>query len=75
MELAGEACAAAGLSEVPEARVLEPAPESPLYFISPKSRLRVHTQFAALPWVRERDDRTLWINPADSALPGSRRRR
>ena len=70
VELAGAACAAAGLSEVPEARVLEPAPESPLYFISPKSRLRVHTQFAALPWVRERDDRTLWINPADAASRG-----
>jgi anaerobic selenocysteine-containing dehydrogenase len=70
VELAGAACAAAGLSEVPEARVLEPRPESPLYFISPKSRLRVHTQFAALPWVRERDDRTLWVNPADAASRG-----
>jgi anaerobic dimethyl sulfoxide reductase subunit A len=67
VELAGAACAAAGLPGVPEARVLEPGPESPLYFISPKSRLRVHTQYAALPWVRERDDRTLWINPDDAA--------
>ena len=70
VELAGAACAAAGLSEVPEARVLEPDQESPLFFISPKSRLRVHTQFAALPWVRERDDRALWINPADAAPRG-----
>ena len=60
VELAGAACAAAGLTEVPESRVLEPTPESPLSFISPKSRLRVHTQFAALPWVRERDDRCLY---------------
>jgi anaerobic dimethyl sulfoxide reductase subunit A len=67
VELAGAACVAAGLSEIPEARVLAPAPEAPLYFISPKARLRVHTQLAALPWVRERDDRSLWINPADAA--------
>jgi anaerobic dimethyl sulfoxide reductase subunit A len=70
VELAGPACAAAGLSEVPQARVLEPSPEAPLCFISPKSRLRVHTQLAALPWVRERDDRTLWINPGDAASRG-----
>ena len=70
VELAGPACTAAGLPVVPEARVLAPAPDSPLYFISPKSRLRVHTQFAALPWVREHDDRALWINPADAAARG-----
>jgi anaerobic dimethyl sulfoxide reductase subunit A len=67
VELAGPACTVAGLSEVPEARVLPPAADRPLYFISPKSRVRVHTQLAALPWVRERDDRTLWVNPADAA--------
>ena len=46
------------------------SPERPLYFISPKSRLRVHTQFADIPWIRERDDRTLWIHPADASARG-----
>ena len=30
----------------------------------------MHTQLAALPWVRERDDRTLWVNPVDAASRG-----
>ena len=70
VELSGGVCASAGLSKTPEARVLLPSPERPLYFISPKSRLRVHTQFADIPWIRERDDRTLWIHPADASARG-----
>ena len=50
--------------------MLLPSPERTLYFISPKSRLRVHTQFAEIPWIRERDDRTLWIHPADAGARG-----
>ena len=67
VELAGDACAAAGLSPAPAARVPAPEPGRPLAFISPKSRFRVHTQLAAIPWFRERDDRSLWMHPADAA--------
>jgi anaerobic dimethyl sulfoxide reductase subunit A len=70
VELAGDACAAAGLLPVPAARVRTPEPEWPLAFISPKSRLRVHTQLAAIPWFHERDDRSLWMHPADAAARG-----
>lgn len=70
VELAGAACVAAGLSAVPAARVLSQEPGRPLRLVTPKSALRVHTQLAAIPWFRERDDRTLWINPADAAARG-----
>jgi len=70
VELAGAACAAAGLSSVPAARVLPQEPGRPLRLVTPKSALRVHTQLAAIPWFRERDDRTLWMNPADAAARG-----
>ena len=48
VELAGEACVSAGLSAVPAVRVPAPDPERPLAFISPKSRMRVHTQLASI---------------------------
>lgn len=70
VELAGEACTAAGLPATPELRVPAPDPEWPLAFISPKSRLRVHTQLAEIPWFRQRDDRRLWMHPADAAARG-----
>jgi anaerobic dimethyl sulfoxide reductase subunit A len=70
VELSGAACVAAGLSEVPEARVLSADGALPLRLVTPKSRFRVHTQLAAIPWFRDRDDRTLWIHPADAARRG-----
>ncbi len=129
VEIAGRACAAAGLSEVPEARVLQPAgmppaevatgeaeaaeaqpaeaeaagaqpaeaqsgeasaapptaapptaappaasPASggphPLRLVTPKSRFRVHSQLADIPWFRARDDRSLWLNPRDAEARG-----
>ncbi len=70
VELSGDACVAAGLAGTPEARVMAPDAERPLFFISPKSRYRVHTQLAAIPWFRERDDRTLWMHPADARARG-----
>jgi anaerobic dimethyl sulfoxide reductase subunit A len=76
VELAGAACLAAGLSEVPEARVLHgddarPAGAFfPLRLITPKSRFRIHSQLGDLPWFRERDDRSLWLNPHDAASGG-----
>ncbi|MEI6727200.1 MAG: molybdopterin dinucleotide binding domain-containing protein, partial [Actinomycetes bacterium] len=70
VELSGAACVTAGLSEVPEARVLPADGALPLQLVTPKSRFRVHTQLAAIPWFRRRDDRTLWIHPADAARRG-----
>jgi len=30
----------------------------------------VHSQLDDIPWFRERDDRSLWMNPADAAVRG-----
>jgi anaerobic dimethyl sulfoxide reductase subunit A len=81
VELAGAACVAAGLSEVPEARVRMPGAASsdaapsrdnafPLRLVTPKSRYRVHSQLDDIPWFRERDDRSLWMNPVDACARG-----
>lgn len=67
VELSGAACLAAGLSEVPEARVRRADDARLLRLITPKSRFRVHSQFDDIPWFRERDDRSLWIHPDDAA--------
>ena len=67
VELAGAACVAAGLSEAPEARLLPADQARPLRLVTPKSRVRIHSQLAELPSFRARDDRSLWLNPADAA--------
>jgi anaerobic dimethyl sulfoxide reductase subunit A len=70
VELAGAACVAAGLSEIPEARVLTADDARPLRLVTPKSRFRVHSQLDDLPWFTERDDRSLWLSPRDAAARG-----
>jgi anaerobic selenocysteine-containing dehydrogenase len=70
VELSGAACVAAGLSEVPEPRLLGPAAALPLRLVTPKARLRIHSQLGALPWFRERDERALWMHPRDAAARG-----
>ena len=70
VELSGAACVAAGLSDVPEARVLAPGAALPLRLVTPKARLRVHSQLGALPWFRQRDERALWMHPDDAAARG-----
>jgi len=67
VELCGPACEAAGLPGVPEARVLPVGETLPLRLITPKARLRVHSQLGALPWFRQRDDRSVWLHPQDAA--------
>ena len=67
VELAGAVCAAAGLAEVPEARLLPADEARPLALVTPKARVRIHSQLAELPAFRARDDRSLWVNPADAA--------
>ncbi len=66
VELGGEACAAAGLSAASQARVLAADPRWPLRLVTPKSRVRIHTQLAAIPWFAARDDRTVWMHPLDA---------
>ena len=70
VELSGAACVAAGLSEVPEARVESVTETLPLRLVTPKARLRIHSQFGALPWFRKRDERALWMHPRDAASRG-----
>ena len=70
VELSGAACAAAGLSKVPEARVRPASEALPLRLVTPKARLRVHSQLGALPWFRQRDERALWMHPRDAVARG-----
>jgi len=67
VELSGAPCVAAGLPAVPEARVQPPSPVFPLRLVTPKARLRIHSQLGALPWFRQRDERALWMHPQDAA--------
>jgi anaerobic selenocysteine-containing dehydrogenase len=55
---------------VPQARILAADPHRPLRLVTPKSRARIHTQLAAIPWFAARDDRTVWLHPADAATRG-----
>lgn len=70
VELGGEACVAAGLPAAPQARVLAADPRWPLRLVTPKSPVRVHTQLATIPWFAARDDRSVWLHPADAAARG-----
>jgi anaerobic dimethyl sulfoxide reductase subunit A len=70
VELGGEACVAAGLPAAPQARVLAADPRWPLRLVTPKSPVRVHTQLAGIPWFAARDDRSVWLHPADAAARG-----
>jgi anaerobic dimethyl sulfoxide reductase subunit A len=70
VELSGAACVAAGLSGIPEARVRPSSPGLPLQLVTPKARLRVHSQLGALPWFRQRDERAVWMHPDDAAARG-----
>ena len=47
----------------------------PLRLVTPKARLRVHSQLGALPWFRERDERALWMHPRRRRRARPRRRR
>jgi anaerobic dimethyl sulfoxide reductase subunit A len=49
-----------------------PAPGGPhpLRLVTPKSRFRIHSQLAGIPWFRTRDDRALWLNPRDADARG-----
>ncbi len=50
---------------------MQPVTETlPLRLVTPKARLRIHSQLGALPWFRERDERALWMHPRDASARG-----
>jgi anaerobic dimethyl sulfoxide reductase subunit A len=71
IEISSEGYAAdTGFSSWPKPTMLSPDQDYPLRLVTPKSRFRVHSQNANLPWFIERDPQALWIHPADAALRG-----
>lgn len=59
-----------GFSPFPECRVLEKSKAFPLRLITPHARYRTHSQNHNIPWFRERQDRSLWMNPLDARARG-----
>jgi anaerobic dimethyl sulfoxide reductase subunit A len=59
-----------GFSSWPKPTWLHPNMDYPLRLITPKSRFRVHSQHANIPWFVERDPQALWIHPTDAAPRG-----
>jgi anaerobic dimethyl sulfoxide reductase subunit A len=71
VELASQAYAAqTGFSAVPECRILPADARYPLRLITPKPRLRIHSQGANIPWFVEREGQQLWIHPLDAGPRG-----
>jgi anaerobic dimethyl sulfoxide reductase subunit A len=74
VEISSKAYAKTGFSEVPECRVLPVDADYPLRLVTPKSRNRIHSQNYNIPWFRDREEQTLWINPADADPRGIKNR-
>ncbi len=70
IQLLSEPYAAVGGTSIPEVRFLKTTSGYPLRLVSPKSRYRVHSQNANIPWFREREPHRLWIHPADAGARG-----
>ena len=66
VEISSKAYGKAGLSDVPECRVQAVDADYTLRLVTPKSRNRVHSQNYNIPWFRDREEQTLWINPSDA---------
>lgn len=67
IELSSQSYGGTGFPAVPHYRGLELKEEYPLRLVTPKSRYRVHSQNDNIPWFKEKEAQTLWINPADAA--------
>lgn len=72
VQLFSEAYAATGASPFPKPVILKTTEEYPLRLISPKSRFRVHSQNANIPWFKERERHRLWVHPDDANGRGLR---
>jgi anaerobic dimethyl sulfoxide reductase subunit A len=71
VEITSERYAAdTGFSPWPKPEWLQPNSAYPLRLITPKSRFRVHSQHANIPWFAEKDPQALWIHPADAGFRG-----
>jgi anaerobic dimethyl sulfoxide reductase subunit A len=71
IEIRSETYAAdTGFPALPGYRHLPVGADFPLRLITPKSRYRVHSQGANIPWLVEREPQALWINPADAGPRG-----
>ena len=70
VEILSEAWAGLGFPAVPQYRGLEADGGYPLMLVTPKSRFRVHSQNANIPWFMEREPHGLWMNPRDAEARG-----
>lgn len=70
IELASDDLTRGGFAPVPHARYLEVRPEYPLRLVTPKSRYRVHSQNANIPWFCRREPPALWLHPDDATARG-----
>jgi anaerobic dimethyl sulfoxide reductase subunit A len=72
IEIASQAYAALGFSDIPTWRGFQPTGEYPLYMITPHARYRINSQYANIPWFVERERQQLWMNPQDASARGIR---
>jgi len=71
IEISSERYAAdTGFSPWPRPALPEADKDYPLRLITPKSKFRVHSQNANIPWFVEHDPQALWIHPADAGYRG-----
>jgi anaerobic dimethyl sulfoxide reductase subunit A len=70
IELSSPTYARTGFPPISEARILPTSPDYPLRLVTPKSRYRVHSQNANIPWFRKHEEQVLWVHPADAAGRG-----
>jgi len=70
VQIHSEAYAGLGFTAVPTYRGLRADDGHPLMLVTPKSRFRVHSQNANIPWFREREPHGLWMNPRDAEVRG-----
>ncbi len=71
VELLSEAYAReTGFSPLPAWRPQPADARYPLQLITPKSRYRLHSQWANIPWFTNHEPQSLWIHPQDAASRG-----
>ncbi len=70
VQILSEAYADLGFTAVPAYRGIRADDRHPLMLVTPKSRFRVNSQNANIPWFREREPHGLWMNPHDAEERG-----
>jgi anaerobic dimethyl sulfoxide reductase subunit A len=59
-----------GFTPFPVCRMLDTSVAHPLRLITPHARYRTHSQYHNIPWFRDRQDDSLWMNPVDAGTRG-----